>query len=215
MITKWLLSRQGIMVMVLLTIPVFLVVFYLSGVMAIGTLIGLTVATLAFVGINVYDKLKDTKKDATDLIEKAQFMLKRGEYKGAAEVFRRALKVDDASFDSYIGLAIACKSMLDFREAEEAFKMALALKPGSPEGHYSLGTLYYNQGKHADAVRELEEAIELDMKLHEAYYFMGDSYVQLGNREKARDYLRRYTNLCPSSPNIGRVKGWLETLEEG
>jgi tetratricopeptide (TPR) repeat protein len=157
--------------------------------------------------------MKDRKKDASDLIDKAQAMMKRGEFKGAAAVFRRALKVDVESYDAHYGLAFSCKSMLDFAEAEESFKAALALRPSSAEAHYSLGTMYFGLGKFSEAAAELVEAVDLDMKLHDAYYFLGEASGKLGDMEKAKDYFKRFSNLCPSSPHFTKVQQRLKEIE--
>jgi uncharacterized protein HemY len=71
-------------------------------------------------------------------------------------------------------------------QREEQFKQMVAEFPDSPMGHFSLGKLYLEERRYAEAVKSLEEAIRLDADYAAAMVSLGDAYVGAGAKDKAR-----------------------------
>ncbi|HEY9868984.1 MAG TPA: tetratricopeptide repeat protein [Candidatus Obscuribacterales bacterium] len=63
------------------------------------------------------------------------------------------------------------ESML--QQAEEASQRALQADPEIPEAHYTLGMVYKEQGKLADAAREFREATQIDPRYSDGYTGLG------------------------------------------
>jgi tetratricopeptide (TPR) repeat protein len=71
-------------------------------------------------------------------------------------------------------------------QREEQFKQMVAEFPDSPMGHFSLGKLYLEERRYAEAAKCLEEALRLDPEYAAALVSLGDAYVGAGEKEKAR-----------------------------
>lgn len=69
---------------------------------------------------------------------------------------------------------------------EDKFKQIVAQYPDSPMGHYSLGRLYLEQRRFAEAVVPLEAATRLDGQYAAALVCLGDAYSGAGRTEDAR-----------------------------
>ncbi|MFL5321384.1 MAG: tetratricopeptide repeat protein [Myxococcaceae bacterium] len=74
---------------------------------------------------------------------------------------------------------------------EDKFKQIVAQFPDSPMGHYSLGRLYLEQRRFAEACAPLEKATTLDPSYAAALVCLGDAYSGAGRTEDAR---RVFTN---------------------
>jgi tetratricopeptide (TPR) repeat protein len=71
-------------------------------------------------------------------------------------------------------------------EVEPLLKKAVELDPAFAQAHLELGNFYSQQRKYAEAVIEYQRAIKFDAKLVDAYYRLGQAYVQLGQKDLAQ-----------------------------
>ncbi len=74
------------------------------------------------------------------------------------------------------------------REAQ--FLELIAQYPDSPMGHFSLGRLYVDEKRFADAVGPLSQAVKLQPDYAAAWVALGDAQVGAGNKDAARDAWR-------------------------
>jgi uncharacterized protein HemY len=58
--------------------------------------------------------------------------------------------------------------------------------PDSPMGHFSLGRLYVEEKRWAEAVSALNEAVRLDPGYAAAMVGLGDAYAGLGQKDQAK-----------------------------
>jgi len=70
----------------------------------------------------------------------------------------------ESNKDSFTKLGIKYAQAGLWDKAEEAFKDAAKANPAEPKVHYNLGLIYNIQGKHQEAIKALERAIELNPK---------------------------------------------------
>lgn len=70
------------------------------------------------------------------------------------------------------------------REAE--FKALVAEFPDSPMGHFSLGKLYLEGQRWAEAAAALGEAVRLDPTYAAAWVALGDAQAGAGKKDEAR-----------------------------
>lgn len=68
-------------------------------------------------------------------------------------------------------------------DREATFKQMTAQFPDSPMGHFSLGRLYVDEQRWAEAVTALSEAVRLDPTYAAALVALGDAHA--GNKDKA------------------------------
>jgi tetratricopeptide (TPR) repeat protein len=63
--------------------------------------------------------------------------------------------------------------------------------PASPMGHFSLGKLYLEEGRYAEAVGALEQATRLDATYAAALVSLGEAHALAGQPEQAKDAYAR------------------------
>jgi len=73
----------------------------------------------------------------------------------------------------------------DLASKVEGWRHMLAMKPGEPTAHVGLGTVDQSNGRHQEAVRHFEEAIDSRPGYVVAHYNMGVSLEQLGRVDEA------------------------------
>jgi len=97
----------------------------------------------------------------------------------------------------------------------EAVKELEAVKNSAPLDTglaFQLGLVYYQSKDYQKAKLELERAISLDSNYANALYFLGLTYDQLGNKNKAIEKFQKVSDL---NPDNAEVKEILENLEAG
>lgn len=80
-------------------------------------------------------------------------------------------------------------------EAEAMANRALAAEPNSPIYLDTLGWIYYRQGRYAQAVQVLEQAVQDAPQEPELRYHLGMAYWMRGRLPEARVELRKAANL--------------------
>lgn len=83
----------------------------------------------------------------------------------------------------------------DTQELIEEQRVQLAAHPDHPRPYFSLGVLYYMQGRVEDAIAMHEEALARDPAFALAHQHLGQIYVVLGDYRKAWAHARRAAEL--------------------
>ena len=95
-------------------------------------------------------------------------------------------------------------------EAIEAYGKSIEIQP-TAEAHTFRGWAYSFQGRHADAIKECEEAIRVDPDFGNPYNDIGAYLIELGRLDDAIPWLeraklaRRYEPRHYPHVNLGRV----------
>ena len=71
-------------------------------------------------------------------------------------------------------------------DREAQFKQLVAEFPSSPMGHFSLGKLYLELQRWAEAAVCFENAVKIDLNYSAALVALGDAWAGAGEPEKAR-----------------------------
>ncbi|MGH9640787.1 MAG: tetratricopeptide repeat protein, partial [Terriglobales bacterium] len=113
-------------------------------------------------------------------------------YKQAVGLFEQAIEKDSNFALAYTGLADSSLRMWgETKESIWAQKAALSaqqaerLSSNLPEVHMSLGAVYSNTGKNAQAIAELKKALELAPNSDEVYRNLGEAYSRSGQSAEA------------------------------
>ncbi len=109
-----------------------------------------------------------------------------GDAQQAKKLLNDATRQGGASFAAHYGLGRLFVAERNWQKALKEFKRALAIRP-SPEAHYTLGCLYYQLCRDAQAARHLRKAIEMDESYGEAFYLLGLTLERAGLEQQARD----------------------------
>jgi tetratricopeptide (TPR) repeat protein len=72
-------------------------------------------------------------------------------------------------------------------EAEDQFNAVVNLVPRDAAAHYNLGLLYNKQGRFDEAIQQFTNAIGMREKYDYAYADLAQTYLALGDKEKARE----------------------------
>lgn len=88
--------------------------------------------------------------------------LKKGDYAGAIESFRLAVKENDSEPAAHLGLGIAYYHLREDGLAERELTRAAELNPGDPTAYQMLGELAYRRDDPEDAVSYWEKALQID-----------------------------------------------------
>ncbi len=109
----------------------------------------------------------------------------------AEKMYQRALSIDGENSDAMLGL---CRLLLANRQNKDAANQALdivALKYHTPLAHYYLGCALHRLGKLRDAIHALEQAVQQNPNIPEAYHRLAHIYKKrLRMNGKAAEYKR-------------------------
>jgi serine/threonine protein kinase/tetratricopeptide (TPR) repeat protein len=138
----------------------------------------------------------------------------------ALRMFKRSIEIDPEYARAHAGIA-DCSSMLwmyfdrtdvHLKEADRASLRALMLASDLAEAHASRGLALSLNHRFDEAVSEFEEAIRLDPKLFEAYYFYARASLAEGKPERAAELFEK---ACDVRPEDYQAPTLLATLYEG
>lgn len=137
-----------------------------------------------------------------------------GAVEQAKNLLSTAMQEGGSSFAGHYGLGWLFASEKNWRRALGEFKRALTARP-SPEAHYVLGCLYYELNRDSLAVRHLRKAVEMDEKYSEAFYLLAQVYERTGQKELAREALKRAGHRAAAVPLFQMTKSGYKRLIAG
>lgn len=144
------------------------------------------------------DEPASTKRDYEAVFNRNGFALllfRAEKYTEARELLEEGLHILDATeYAEGIhysvlteNLARVCHAMGDAESAERYFKKTIDLDANFAEYHQDYALFLCDSGRYSEALAEVEETINLDPSMPEAYRLSGYIFMQLGDYERARD----------------------------
>jgi len=87
----------------------------------------------------------------------------------------------------------------NYEDALKSYTDALLESPESPELHYNIANVMYQQKKYKDAISEFEKTLSTDDQIlqEKAYYNMGNCSFKEGEYDKAIDYYKKALEINP------------------
>ena len=113
----------------------------------------------------------------------------------AAEVYRRALELDEGLIDAHRFLGEICLEQGDLAAARKAFEGVVRLDSTDAEGQYQLGKVLERQKGYAQAVGAFERAVALKPNYRDAYFSLAKLYSRLGRTEEGQRAQARFEGL--------------------
>ena len=162
--------------------------------------------------LEYYDELIAYRPDAEGLfLSRAELLLRMGDEETAIEQYRAAAKrwPDSALSLNALGYTLADRTDR-YKEAERLIRKALKMEPDSAAIIDSWGWVLYKQGKHEEALEQLETAYE---KLHDpevAAHIVEVLWV-LGREEQAKVALQEAELLFPDNDLLQRTRERIAT----
>ena len=139
-------------------------------------------------------------RQATAERDRAAKMIESGNYEGAVEVLKGAVKKqarEDA--ESWYNLGAAYTGLDDVKEARKAFERAMKLRPDWAPARAGLATAHLNSGRLGDAEHEARRALGLDARQKEAHYVLGAIALR---RDRFAEALERAEGALRTDPDF-------------
>ena len=136
---------------------------------------------------------------------KARNMLLQGRYEDAVECYNETISIDgpQAVTFSYIGECF--EKMERYEQALIHYDQSIALDPNWVDAWIGRGVVKDVQGRHAEAVKDLEVALKLAPEHGDALFFLANT---LGRMERYDEAFVAYTKLNSIEPES--LDGWLD-----
>lgn len=117
------------------------------------------------------------------------------DWAGAEREFQIALRLDPSHLTTLIWQSLYLSAMGRHEESIASVRRARESEPLSPVINTYLGAAQTHAGRYDLALRQLDQAIELDPHLYRPYMFLGRLYVAMEQYEKAIAAFRRALSL--------------------
>ncbi len=144
-------------------------------------------------------------RSAVDLFKDGQMAMGRGDYRTAADAFRRATEKNDGHIQAHLGLARSYYGMGELARARNSYLRVLARDKDNIRALTGLGRVYMGFGAYDRADDFFQRVSKLDPSNVANNYARGDFYLQrfelYGNRNHlvlARDYFNKVIRVNPA-----------------
>lgn len=140
-----------------------------------------------------------------------------GEWQPAIESFDRALKnylYPTPAFALY-NSGLAYYNLQNYDMALSRFQRALSqdgTAAWQPQIELSIGRVYIQKANYGKAKEHLEKAAALNPSLFDAHFYLGETYLKIHDRAKARKSFEQVIKLAPLSDFGKKSREYLKTL---
>lgn len=132
-------------------------------------------------------------------------------YTAAVEKGPRFLEAYNALGRLYADLGYLDQSV---QVLQEALKVALPGTEEEAQAHHLVGTVYQQQKKFDDAVREFKAALAVVPGMRDALFSLGWTYQLQGNKEEAKRYLQKFVDVAGAEAPAHYVKAARDKIAE-
>ena len=148
--------------------------------------------------VRSYEKALNTINKALELDSqktsvyylKAKILYTMERYPEAEKEIDTAVVLDMKNFDNYMLYARILSKRGDYKGAVEKIEAAEKIDPTDQDLLLMKGIVYKNLDDYRNALKYFNRVTDKSLK-KEAYLEIGESYLQLGSRSKAMDYLKK------------------------
>jgi tetratricopeptide (TPR) repeat protein len=131
--------------------------------------------------------------------------LQTAELSLAEAAFRKQIEVNPYDEFAYNNLGRALDLQRKYDEAIEAYRKQIEINPLDRWAHANLGLLFVGRKKYADGVTELERALAITPDSAQIEVALGESYLNLGQAEKATAALDKAVEHSPTPATWNNV----------
>jgi tetratricopeptide (TPR) repeat protein len=124
------------------------------------------------------------------------------------------IRVSSAELSLLIEAGLIYRYCRKFREARDVFEGVRALRPESEVPEIELGTVSFEAGDFADAIRHYQSAIEINARSAYAYAHLGEAQLFRNDAANARLSLQRALELDPKGEFGHLARSLLAFLDE-
>ena len=128
--------------------------------------------------------IKNNQDNPRLIILRANFYRQTEQYAKAIADYLKAIKIDDTEPKTLYNIGYCYDMNNETDKAIEYYTKSLKQKE-SKEAYWARGYIYKKSEKFQLAISDMENNIRLDPGHSQAYLIMGNSYLELGNKQKA------------------------------
>ena len=140
-------------------------------------------------------------------------LLAQGKLEEAAEELHRAILLDEKAFNPKLNLGIVLVQEQQFAEAAAVLEQAISLNPESAAGRLYSGEAQLAIGNLDNAEKDLKASYSLGGSSYSlALFYLGQLYMNKGNRELALRSFEIYLREVPNAANGDQVRKLIAML---
>ncbi len=129
-------------------------------------------------------------------------LLKQHDLQAAKREFLRAIYLDERYAPGYEGLAWVFLEQGDLEGAMKNADKAISLDKDFAPAYVVKGAILRKEGKPKDAIKFFDRALELDQKLEDAYIYKAETYVDMGEYDRAEETYKEGATALPNSMTL-------------
>jgi len=142
-------------------------------------------------------------------------LLEQGNLDEAAAELKRAIEIDPKAFNPYLNLGIVLIKKRQFQEAASTLRSAVSISSDSPAASLYLGIALMNLKDFEGAERQLKVAYDLGGTSYSiAFFYLGEVYVQKGDRARAKRAFEAYLEREPTAANAPEARKLIGMLQQ-
>ena len=139
------------------------------------------------------------------LYEQANELARQNHFSEALDLLRQALDKNPKNAFAYSQRAKIYFSLQRFDQARQAIAQALAVEPYQPDFLYVQGIIEEKEGNPDAALATFEKVVQINPQEADAYFEIGQIWVQKQDRARALDAFRKAALLAPGDPDYRRA----------
>jgi tetratricopeptide (TPR) repeat protein len=148
----------------------------------------------------------------------AQVLEQLDDEQNALRRYTEAIEKGPRFLEAYAALGRLYADLDYLDQAVQVFSGALQVAQKDTEEeaniHHLLGTVYQQQNKYPDALREFKEALRIAPGKQDALFSLGWTYALVNERDEAKRYLKKYVDVAGSQAPPHYVKAARDKLAE-
>uniref|UniRef100_A0A7C3V4K5 Tetratricopeptide repeat protein n=1 Tax=Desulfobacca acetoxidans TaxID=60893 RepID=A0A7C3V4K5_9BACT len=185
---------------------------------SLGCLTVFLILVTAGLGFSADSASKSGGDQAQAFLRQGEAAFNNGDYDGAAQAYRQAVKVKPNLAPAHYGLGLSLARQERYQEAAAAFQEALQHKPSYTQARKDLGVAYLKLKRWPEAEKAFKSCLKEQPQDPETYYGLGLAEGKQGKHQEARESfekaLRLKPDYVPAWNNLGmaniKLNRWAE-----
>ena len=150
----------------------------------------------------VVDRIRTLVRGERGLVLQGRELYEAGQFREAADAFRRATAAAPASATAHVNLGLALVQLGDRTAAIAAFRAAVDAAPEDVAAHASLGALLADSGQPSEAAEHLRAAFDRSPDAAATRTLLVRTLIRLGRTDDAITVLTRAASLDPDDEAV-------------
>ncbi|MCI0596882.1 MAG: tetratricopeptide repeat protein, partial [candidate division Zixibacteria bacterium] len=159
---------------------------------------------------------RDVKAGNTHFLKAARVYADQGSYPKAEELYLKVLEADPNLGSALMELGNLYVAMGNTEAARETFQLHTKNFGNSPDGHFALGKLEYQERRFKEASKAFEKALASSSKPAMIHGYLILSHIQANNKRKAQAAYDTFMKLATPSElaTLKNHRDWSRVLAE-